>query len=291
VPALVLVSAKGSPGVTTAAAALAAVGATTRHTLLAELDPAGGSVQVLASGPAAWGLVDAAGRLRREATAGAVLDHATVLPPGVPSLLAPTAGHIAESVVASAGDRWLTSLRSAAPDAVVDAGRWEPSQRTASRIVGADLVALVCRPTVSGIESARLGIDRLRQVARVPVAVVVVGRRPYTPEEIAGHLEVPLGGMIAWDPRGAVRLWTGGASRRWMHTRLARSAAATLAVLGDLADRAQARAHAWPPAPDAAATPASRSARPGERVPAAPGAAPPAATLPVPSPPDPGGHR
>ena len=150
-PAIVLVSAKGAPGVTTAAAALTAVGVLSGRALLAELDPSGGSVQVQAAGPAAWGLVDAAGRLRRESGPEPVLANVTTLPPGVPALLAPTAGHIAESVIASAGDRWLTSLRAAAPDVVVDAGRWEPSQRTAQRVAGADLVALVCRPTVGAV--------------------------------------------------------------------------------------------------------------------------------------------
>jgi len=257
VPAIVLVSAKGSPGVTTAAAAMSAVGAPSGRALLAELDPSGGSVQVLASGPAAWGLVDAAGRLRRESGPDPVLANATALPPGVPALLAPTAGHIAESVIGSAGDRWLASLRAAAPDVVVDAGRWEPSQRTAHRIAGADLVGLVCRPTVGGIEAARLALERLRVAARAPVVVVVVGRKPYRPDEIAGHLDVPLGGTLAWDPRGAAALWVGGVTGRWRRSSLAKSAAATAAHLADLAHRAQAHAAVppRPPAPPPAAPP------------------------------------
>jgi Flp pilus assembly CpaE family ATPase len=263
VPALVLVSAKGSPGVTTAAAALTASGVASGRTLLAELDPSGGSVQVLASGPAAWGLVDAAGRLRRESGPDPVRANVTELPPGVPTLLAPTAGHIAESVIASAGDRWLTSLRAAAPDAVVDAGRWEPSQHTAHRIAGADLVGLVCRPTVGGIEAARLALERLRLAARAPVVVIVVGRKPYRPEEIAGHLDVPLGGTLAWDPRGVAALWVGGTSGRWRRSGLARSAAATAAHLADLAHRAQAQAHAAirpPPTPPSSAPPLTAAA-------------------------------
>jgi Flp pilus assembly CpaE family ATPase len=262
-PALVLVSTKGSPGVTTAAAALAAVAHTSGRSLLVELDPAGGAVQVLSSGPAAWGLVDTAGRLRREATSAAVDDHVTMLPAGLPSLVAPTAGPIAESTIGSAGDRWLPGLRAAVPDVVVDAGRWEPSQRTASRIVGADLVAVVCRPTVAGVESARLGLDHLRRTARCPAAVIVVGRRPYAPDEVAAHLDVPLGGRIAWDPRGAANLWAAGVTRRWLRTRLARSAAATLGELNDLAVRAAAQGYTHsligdppaqtPPAPGAEA--------------------------------------
>jgi len=269
-PAIVLVSAKGSPGVTTVAAALTAVGATSGRALLAELDPSGGSVQVLASGPAAWGLVDAAGRLRRESGPGPVVANVTTLPAGVPALLAPTAGHIAESVIGSAGDRWLPSLRAAAPDVVVDAGRWEPSQRTAHRVAGADVVGLVCRPTVGGIEAARLALERLRQAARAPVVVVVIGRKPYRPEEIAAHLDVPLGGTLAWDPRGVAALWVGGATGRWRRTSLARSAAVTAAHLGDLAHRAQAQSAF--PAPPVTPPPAPQPAGvPGSTAPGAPG--------------------
>ena len=64
-PAYVLVAAKGSPGVTTAAAALAAVATTGGRSLLAELDPSGGSISVLTGQPAVLGLMDAATQLRR----------------------------------------------------------------------------------------------------------------------------------------------------------------------------------------------------------------------------------
>jgi Flp pilus assembly CpaE family ATPase len=264
VAAIVLVSAKGAPGVTTAAAALVAAGAPTRRALLAELDPSGGSVQVQAGGPAAWGLIDAAGRLRRESGPEPVRDNVTQLPPGVPVLLAPTAGSTAESVISSAGDRWLASLRSAAADVVVDAGRWEASQRTATRIAGADLVGIVCRPTVAGIEATRLSLERMRAVSRTPVAVLVVGRKPYRPDEISAHLDVPLGGSLAWDPRGVAALWAAGAGGRWRRTSLGRSAAATAAQLTALADRARAQT-VPPPMPPASAPPAGvpRSAATG----------------------------
>jgi hypothetical protein len=234
-PALVLVSTKGSPGVTTAAAALAAVGGRSGGSLLAELDPAGGSVQVLAGGPAVWGLVDVGATLRRQADAGPVHAHLAAVPPALPALLAPTAGHVAESVIAAAGDRWVPGLSAVAAQVVVDAGRWEPSQPTASRIAGADLVAVVCRPTLAAVESVRLGLDQLRHVAGAPVAVVVVGRRPYGPDEIAEQLGVALGGSVAWDPRGAAGLWARGVTRSWLRSRLARSAADVLARLDALA--------------------------------------------------------
>lgn len=241
-PAVVLVSAKGSPGVTTATAALAAVatGVGVGPSLMAELDPSGGSVQVLTGTVAVPGLVDAAGRLRRETTRSAVEENMTQLPPGVHNLLAPAASSIAESVIESAGTRWLPALRAVAPEVFVDCGRWQPHGRTSQRIVGADLVAVVCRPTVSGVEHTRHVLQHLAEMARRPVAVVVVGDRPYAPEEAAAHLDVPLAGTLAWDPRGVTNLWAEGASKRWLRSLLARTAASTLAGLTQLAGSAAA---------------------------------------------------
>lgn len=234
-PAFALLSAKGSPGVTTTAAALAAAATKTSRALLAELDPSGGSVHVMTGKPVAAGLVDAAGRLRREATPAAIDENTATLPDGIPSLVAPTSGPATESVIDSARDRWMPALRSSAFDVMVDAGRWEPSQRTARRIYGADVVVVVCRPTVAGVASSHQIIDRLWELARRPVVTVVVGRRPYVPEEVAAHLGVPLAGTMAWDPRGAAHLWARGMAGRWHSTRLARSARVTLSGLGSLA--------------------------------------------------------
>lgn len=246
-PAVVLVSAKGSPGVTTAAAALAA--ASMPDALLVELDPSGGSVQALTGEPAATGLVDVASRLRRHTRLPSVERETVLLPAGLRTVLAPLAGPTAETVIASVGDRWLPALALAAPHVVVDGGRWEPSQRTAHRVVGADLVTVVCRPTVAGVETTRHVVERLRAQARRPVAAVVVGDQPYPPEQAAAHLDLPLAGTIGWDPRGASALWAEGASRRWLRSLLARSAASTLAGLGALADSAAPAAAATGPAP------------------------------------------
>ena len=44
-----------------------------------------------------------------------------------------------------------------------------------------------------------------------------------TAEEIAGELDVPVVGSIAWDPRGGHALVTGGASRWWRRSAHGRS--------------------------------------------------------------------
>lgn len=234
-PAYVLVAAKGSPGVTTAAAALAAVATTSGRSILAELDPSGGSIAVLTGQPSVVGLVDAATLLRRVTSAAAIDENATMLPHGIATLLAPNSGPVAESVIGSIAERWVPALRTAALDVIVDAGRWEPGQSTARRILGADLVVVVVRPTIASVESTRHLVDRIREAAKRPAAALVVGGKPYRPEEVAAHLDMPLAGTLAWDPRGATNLWANGVSRSWMRTMMARSAAATWANLFDLA--------------------------------------------------------
>jgi Flp pilus assembly CpaE family ATPase len=252
-PTFALLSAKGSPGVTTTATALAAVATRSSRPLLVELDPSGGSVHALTARSVALGLVDVAGRLRLvDSLAGgraAIAECTTLEPDGVPALVAPTAGPVAESVIESALDRWLPAVRGSALDVLVDAGRWEPTQRTARRIVGADLLGVVCRPTVAGVESARHLLERLWEVARCPAAAIVVGSQPYRPDEVAAILDLPLAGSVVWDPRGVAHLWARGVAGRWSTTRLARSAADTLAGLGQVVASLPPRALPEPGAP------------------------------------------
>jgi Flp pilus assembly CpaE family ATPase len=231
-----LVAAKGSPGVTTTAAALAAAGTTEGRTLLVELDPSGGSVQVLTDTPSTPGIVEMAGLLRRGGSNTAVDSSVTFLPEGVPTLLAPTSTLVAASVIESASARWMPALDGAALDVVVDAGRWDPTQPSARRVHGADLVVTVCRPTLAGVEHTRHLVDKLRDLTHRPVVAVVVGAQPYDPVEVAAHLDLPLGGSLSWDPRGAARLWDEGVSRGWLKSPLARSAYDALAGLAELAD-------------------------------------------------------
>ena len=71
-PVVVLVSAKGSPGVTTAAAAIAAAATVDSPALLVELDPAGGDVRILTGAVDDSGVVGAAGELRRDVSSQSI---------------------------------------------------------------------------------------------------------------------------------------------------------------------------------------------------------------------------
>ena len=90
-------------------------------------------------------------------------------------------------------------------------------------------------------------IDRVREATKRPAAALVVGTKPYRPEEVASHLDLPLAGALAWDPRGAGTLWAAGVSRGWTRTLLARSAAQVWANLFDIASPPPSALPAGPP--------------------------------------------
>lgn len=227
---LALVSAKGSPGVTTAAAALgAAATGRAEPALLVELDPSGGDVAMLCDRIGEAALVSLAEELRHGTPAADTLSaHAVEAPPGVPAILAPSGANEASGVIASFDDRWMPAFGGSAATVVVDAGRWEPRSSTARRIAGSDVVGVVCRATAPSVEHARRLVDAIRGTARCPVAVVVVGGRPYPGEEVAAALDVPLAGVLAWDPRGVTTMWERGERARRRRSWLVRSASTVL---------------------------------------------------------------
>lgn len=234
-----LVSAQGSPGVTTAALAVAATAGPAAGVLV-ELDPAGGSFECWTGITGEPGLIRVASDLRRAVSPDALLGHAVPVPPGVRSIVAPTSGAMAESTLVAADDRLgpaLATLGRLADQVVVaDGGRWSRSQVTARRLLGCDVIGVVCAPTVHGVEHARWLIDPLASTFSAPVVFVLVGERGYSPEEVAVATGVPVAGVVAWDPRGVNALLTGGIGRGWSRGSLARSARATLEGLRRHAD-------------------------------------------------------
>lgn len=228
-----LVSAKGSPGVTTAALALAAIA---DEGLVVELDPSGGSVESWTGAGGEPGLVRVASGLRRSPTPDAIVEHVTVIPAGVRSVLAPTAGPYAESTVAMTRDRLASALRELeAVTAVLDGGRWSRSQTTAQRVAACDIVAVVCAPTIDSVEAARWLIEPLQAEVAGHVVALAVGERPYPPAEVAAAMGVPSVGALAWDPRGVSALLARGADRAWKRSPLARSARSVLTSLREFA--------------------------------------------------------
>lgn len=244
-----LISAKGAPGVTTAAAALAAAGAEQRAADgaaqgldLVELDPSGGDIEPLTGQTGESGLLRAASDLKPEE----LHTLAVEAPRGIRSLLAPTSGVEAMGTVLAALDRWAAALSSLGGVVVADAGRWDRSHPAAIRLDGSDLVGVVCRPDAASVEHVRHILDDVRQMVwPAPTVVITAGDRPYGLDEIARTLGAMAGGTLAWDPHGVGALWADGTGQRrvsgWSSSLLARSARTVLARLVATAERVPAR--------------------------------------------------
>lgn len=227
-PVIALVSAKGSPGVTTTAAALAAAGvAAGRPTAWVELDPTGGSgwVQSRASHPGTEPTLGELARSIRDGTVGADWARFTVpVPPGVPGVLAPPGRPAASTIIAEGTTSWCEVLGQGEAVVAVDTGRWSGDAKDAIRLAGADVVGLICRSTLESTEHAWHLVGPLRDAARCPVALVVVGTKPYHGLDVASALGLPLAGVMEWRRRDVAALWATGGAR----TILVRNAARVL---------------------------------------------------------------
>jgi hypothetical protein len=205
-------SAKGSPGVTTAVAALAATWPADRSLVVVELDPAGGDLVVrfdLATDP---GLVTLAAAGRRDLGAETLLAHTQVLPRrGEADGGDATRRVLTAPVSADQATAALTALRGGLPrtldaldaDVIVDCGRLDPTSPAYDVAAGAQLLVMVTRPVVAEVH--HLGA-RLAALASIPAAVVTVGDRPYPVAEVAEAVGAHPLGTLAVDGRSAAAL-------------------------------------------------------------------------------------
>jgi MinD-like ATPase involved in chromosome partitioning or flagellar assembly len=226
---------KGSPGVTTAALALASHWP--RPTVLAECDPSGGDL-------AYWlpaddgrpldlrrGMVSLAAAARHD-VAGAQLDeHLQRLPNGVPALV----GVNDSDQAATIGPLWssvVTMLQAATADVLVDLGRLGTAAGPADEVIRhAQLTVLVTRPAIDAVAHLRARLATLRNRyggGRLGVVVVTDPKDPSGCHDVAAavdaaDLRVPILGRLAWDPKAAAALR--GRGRGWVWaTALMRSA-------------------------------------------------------------------
>jgi Flp pilus assembly CpaE family ATPase len=221
------VSAKGSPGVTTAALAFAAT--TSRNVgsaqpLLVELDPSGGVIECWTGVAHEPGLSRVASGLRRSLEVEVVEAGIRPIPAGVAVVHAPTSGTLAESTIAAIGERLTIAMAESDRLVIIDAGRWCRSQSTARRIVGCDVIVIVCQPTVAGVEAARALFDPIHAITNLSPVLLLVGERPYSAGEVAEATGVTVIGTLPWDPHAVNTLLASGAVKSWSRSSLARSA-------------------------------------------------------------------
>lgn len=202
-------SAKGSPGVTTLVAALASRWPAHRRLLVAETDPAGGDLGArlgLGAGP---GLVTLAADGRRQLTPQLVQANCLPLPgPGtVQVLVGPVGAEQANAALAAMRGRLAGALAGVGVDVVADCGRLDPGSPALGLAQSADLVVMVARPDAPQLHHlasrvAALGLS-------VPLALVVIGDRPYGLVEAAAAVGAEPLGTIAADARAAGLLAAG----------------------------------------------------------------------------------
>jgi hypothetical protein len=218
---IAMVSAKGSPGVSTAA--LACTLTWPGATLLAECDPAGGD---LLSGylarydlPSDRGVLPLAGAVMRGSAEQDFLGQLIDLDaPKRQRLILPGINDPAQA--AALGPAWadLASFFSGLPQTViVDCGRLTALYPPWPLLSRADVVLLVLRPqslrTVSPAVPAIASIRRELRDTRVRFGLMLIGRG-IPSREVARHLAAPVLARLAWDPPTANALCGIGTGRR-----------------------------------------------------------------------------
>jgi MinD-like ATPase involved in chromosome partitioning or flagellar assembly len=269
-------SAKGSPGVTTTVAALAATWPDDRDLHVVELDPSGGDLVVRFDLALEPGLVTLAAAGRRELGPDLFVSHTQVLPsdaggddrPVRRVLPAPVAAEQAGAALAAVRTGLSRVLRSLDGDVLIDCGRLDPTSPAVDAAIEADLLVMVARPVVAEVHHLAARLASLRPRA---LSLLLIGDRPYSVSDVAGAVGATPLGTLPVDSRAASVLTVGhpNALKVLRRSRLLRDARAVAEGLAD-----------WLGSP-AGTTPPTTTAPPPAT------AAPPAPPPPPPTPPPP----
>ena len=215
-PLHALLSPGGSPGVTTAAIALAFTWP--GPVILAECDPSGSDVI-----PGMFG-----GLLQARAALRAVAVEADRGPDAVAAAVADQLVSLADADIARFLLPGITDPRQAAELAPA----WPV-------LACAATVTIVLRPSFRQVARARPRIGMAAQLSGAErLRLLATGRGRYSPKELSSGLSVPTVGSLPYDPRSAATLTESdgaGSYRRRPARPLMRAAAATATALRDLA--------------------------------------------------------
>jgi MinD-like ATPase involved in chromosome partitioning or flagellar assembly len=246
---IAMLSAKGAPGVTTSALALAL--GWPRSVVLAEFDPTGGEVlagygraEVTARDLAELELASRHGQLVPDLDAHLLRLDATGRVRLLPGLADPAgARHMDWGRLAAA----LTSGEDPV-DVVVDCGRLRTQHFPIDVVSRAATVVLVTGSTLRAVRASVLAVAALRELDSGPgasgrlMALVVAPGQPYGEREIGEALGVPVLGVLPRDERAATVLSDGAAAgRSFPQSALMRAARSLAASLADTASAQRAR--------------------------------------------------
>lgn len=216
---VVVVSVKGSPGVTTFSVALAARWPAAARTVLVEADPSGGDIGIRFSLASTPGVVSLAAAARRSDEPALLWQHAQVLPGGLPVVTAPPDADRARTALSALVDPTGGAgiLRAAAntPDSVVivDGGRVDPGSPVMPIVRAADAVILLSRAHADDLAHLARRLPAIGRWTAHPVMLLVGAG--YSPAEVARELGVPPLGRVPHDPQGAAVLCGRPSTLRW----------------------------------------------------------------------------
>lgn len=236
-----LMSAGGSPGVTTAAIALALTWP--GPVLVAETDPSGGDVLAgffAGHAPGSRGLLNVAyDTTTSEAAAAAVAGQLVALDEsGTRSVLPGLADPRHAATLEMTWHVLAAALVAHPVDVLADCGRLDggAGQEQILRVAGQ--IVLILRPSLRQAAAARPRIEMLRQLSGGVTShtrLLVTGPGPLAPKELSHALGVPLLGALPVDCKAALVLSDGTGTRRGIDAsplfRAARATARTLSRL------------------------------------------------------------
>jgi hypothetical protein len=219
-----LLSAGGSPGVTTSALALTL--GWPSQVILAECDPSGGDVLAGLLGghlPASTGLLP----LALEAGAGSEIPpeklwHQLVeLDEEHNRLLLAGISDPRQSAALQSSLPWIAdALQGMQADVIADCGRLDSVAAVRPVLSAASLAVLVLRPTLRQVSRAVPRIEMLTNlVGRDRVVMLLVGEGTASGREVAKTLGVPVAGQLPADSKTASVLSDGAAGRHRLEAR------------------------------------------------------------------------
>ena len=248
-----LVSAGGSPGVTTAAIALA-LGWPSR-VIVAECDPSGGDVQagLLAGHVTAsrGGLMEHAIEAGRDGRAAARALGTKLIPLDADRTRTLLPGLTDPRQAAGIGPAWpavVATLAAQDADVIADCGRLDAGSSQPLPVIRAGrVVTIVLRPTLRQVWSARPRVELLTELLgrSSQLALVVTGPGTHSASEVSRALGVPVVAVLSDDARSAALLSDGlGGRRRLASGALLRSARSAGTALRGIEARSSHQASA-----------------------------------------------
>jgi hypothetical protein len=248
-----LVSAGGSPGVTTTALTLSL--GWPGQVILAECDPSGGDILAgLFAGhlPARNGLLALAIEAGQnpEGVAAALWPQLIELDDERGRLLLAGLSDPRQSTgLAPAWPVLATMLAAQPADVIADCGRLDAGGAPEPVLTVASLVVLVLRPSLRQVSKARARVEMLTQLLgdNGRLALLLIGEGTHSAREVGRAVGVPVTATLPHDPRAAAVLSDGAGNRRGLQARpLIRAAGPAVRALRDAAGAQAARHPQWP---------------------------------------------